>query len=91
MPPSDFAKADIPSIVEQLSAEEAISLLAGVGNWHTAAIPRLGVPAAKVLLISNRRTYSDNSVNRSAMDPMVRHTARYMRSTCDFLSLIEHM
>ncbi|KAF8577032.1 glycoside hydrolase family 3 protein [Ramaria rubella] len=48
MPPSDFAKADIRSIVEQLSLEEAISLIAGVGFWHTHAIPRLGIPAIKV-------------------------------------------
>lgn len=51
MAPSDFAKADIPSVVDQLTTEEAISLIAGVGFWSTHAIPRLGVPAIKVLLI----------------------------------------
>ena len=48
MAPSDFSKADIPSIVEKLTEEEAISLIAGVGFWHTSAIPRLGIPAVKV-------------------------------------------
>ncbi|KAF7296605.1 Glycoside hydrolase family 3 protein [Mycena chlorophos] len=48
MPPSDFAKADIASVVEQLTTDESILLTAGVGFWHTAAIPRLGIPAVKV-------------------------------------------
>ena len=48
MPPSDFANADIQSIVEQLTLEEAISLIAGVGFWHTAAVPSLGIPALKM-------------------------------------------
>nr|AAG59831.1 beta-glucosidase [Volvariella volvacea] len=48
MPPSDFAKANIDEIVEQLTLDEAISLTAGVGFWHTHAIERLGVPAVKV-------------------------------------------
>lgn len=50
MAPSDFANADIDSVLEQLTLEEAISLTAGVGFWHTAAVPRLGVPALKVCL-----------------------------------------
>ena len=49
MVPSDFAKADIPRIVEQLTLEEALALTAGVGFWHTHGIPRLGVPPIKVL------------------------------------------
>ncbi|KAI0782097.1 glycoside hydrolase superfamily [Abortiporus biennis] len=48
MPPSDFAKASIPDLVEQLTTDEAILLTAGVGFWHTQAIPRLGIPAIKV-------------------------------------------
>ena len=48
MAPSDFAKANIDEIVENLTLEEAIDLIAGVGFWHTAAVPRLGVPAIKV-------------------------------------------
>jgi beta-glucosidase len=48
MAPSDFAKANIDEIVDQLTTEEAISLTAGVGFWHTHPIPRLGVPAVKV-------------------------------------------
>ncbi|CAK5276716.1 unnamed protein product [Mycena citricolor] len=48
MPPSDFAKANVAEIVEKLTTDEAIHLIAGVGNWHTAAIERLGIPAIKV-------------------------------------------
>lgn len=48
MPPSDFAKANIDEIVDKLTTDEAISLTAGVGFWHTHAIERLGVPAVKV-------------------------------------------
>ncbi|THH14189.1 hypothetical protein EW146_g6124 [Bondarzewia mesenterica] len=48
MPPSHFAKAKIDEIVEQLTTEEAIELISGVGFWHTAAVPRLGIPAIKV-------------------------------------------
>ena len=48
MPLSDFAKASIPEVVEQLTTCEAILLTAGVGFWHTHAVPRLGIPAVKV-------------------------------------------
>ncbi|KAI0697103.1 beta-glucosidase [Cerioporus squamosus] len=48
MPPSDFAKANISDVVEQLTTDEAILLTAGVGFWHTHAVPRLGIPAIKV-------------------------------------------
>ncbi|TFK81890.1 glycoside hydrolase family 3 protein, partial [Polyporus arcularius HHB13444] len=48
MPPSDFAKASISDVVEQLTTDEAILLTAGVGFWHTHAVPRLGIPAIKV-------------------------------------------
>ncbi|KIJ29147.1 glycoside hydrolase family 3 protein [Sphaerobolus stellatus SS14] len=48
MPASDFAKADLKKVVNDLSVPEAISLLSGVGFWHTAAVPRLGIPAIKV-------------------------------------------
>lgn len=45
---SDFARADLDDIVDQLTVDEAISLIAGVGFWWTAAVPRLGVPSIKV-------------------------------------------
>lgn len=48
MPPSDFAKADLSKVLEELTTDEAISLTAGVGFWHTCAIERLGIPAIKV-------------------------------------------
>ncbi len=46
--PSDFANANIDEIVDALNLPEAIDLVAGVGFWHTATVPRLGVPAIKV-------------------------------------------
>ena len=48
MAPSDFAKANVEEVVEQLTTDEAILLTAGVGFWHTHGVPRLGVPALKV-------------------------------------------
>lgn len=48
MHPSDFANADLQKVVDELTTDEAISLIAGVGFWHTAAVPRLGIPAIKV-------------------------------------------
>ena len=48
MPPSDFAKADLSKILDELTIDEAISLIAGVGFWHTHAVERLGIPAIKV-------------------------------------------
>lgn len=57
MPPSDFANADIDGIVDKLSVEEVVKLIAGVGMWHTAAIERLNIPAIKVRLLSRRRVH----------------------------------
>jgi beta-glucosidase len=48
MAPSDIAKADVAELVENLTTDEAISLTAGVGFWHTREVPRLGIPAIKV-------------------------------------------
>lgn len=48
MAPSDFAKADLSKILEELTTDEAISLTVGVGFWHSCAIKRLGIPAVKV-------------------------------------------
>lgn len=51
MAPSDFASADIPSVIEKLTLEEATALIAGVGFWHTHGVERLGIPAIKVASI----------------------------------------
>jgi len=45
--PSVFANANIEEIVEKLTIDEAISLTAGVGFWHTAQVSRLHIPAIK--------------------------------------------
>ena len=55
MAPSDFANANLDEIVEKLTTEEAIHLIAGVGFWHTYAIERLGIPAVKVRCESESR------------------------------------
>ena len=38
----------IEALIVQMSKAEKVSLLAGTDFWHTAAIPRLGIPAIKV-------------------------------------------
>ncbi len=38
----------IEALLGQLTLEEKLSLCAGVDAWHTAAIPRVGIPAIKV-------------------------------------------
>ncbi|KAJ7677968.1 beta-glucosidase [Mycena polygramma] len=48
MAPSDFARASVPEIVDKLTTDESIQLIAGVGFWKTHAVERLGVPAIKV-------------------------------------------
>jgi len=39
---------NIEELIQQMTLEEKISLLAGVDMWHTAAVPRLGIPQIKV-------------------------------------------
>ncbi|KZO92455.1 glycoside hydrolase family 3 protein [Calocera viscosa TUFC12733] len=46
--PSDIRNANVDELVAALSTEEAIALTLGVGNWFTAAVPRLGIPAINV-------------------------------------------
>jgi hypothetical protein len=48
MPPSDIGDVEIDEILDKLSTEEAVSLIAGVGPWYTAPIERLGILAIKV-------------------------------------------
>jgi len=48
MAPSDFARVNIDEIIEKLTTDEAIQLIAGVGFWHTHKVDRLGIPAIKV-------------------------------------------
>ncbi|KAF5369139.1 hypothetical protein D9757_011062 [Collybiopsis confluens] len=51
MAPSDFSKENLDNIIDQLTQDEAISLIAGVGFWHTHAVERLGIPAIKARAI----------------------------------------
>ena len=38
MPPSDVANVKIDEILNKLSTEEAVNLIAGVGSWRTDSI-----------------------------------------------------
>jgi hypothetical protein len=72
MPPSDFANAEIDGIVDKLTTEEAVKLIAGVGFWYTAAIKRLGIPAIKVRHFINLTHSPYTTRYRSVMVRMVR-------------------
>ncbi len=43
-----MAKRDIEALLDAMTLEEQVSLLAGADFWTTVAIPRLGIPAIKV-------------------------------------------
>lgn len=47
-PLTEELEARIAALLEDLTLEEQVSLLAGVDLWTTAPVPRLGVPAIKV-------------------------------------------
>ena len=38
----------LDTLLDQMTLEEQVSLLAGADSWTTVPIPRLGVPAVKV-------------------------------------------
>jgi beta-glucosidase len=38
----------IEALIKQMTLEEKVSLVSGIDNWHTKAIPRLGLPSIKV-------------------------------------------
>jgi beta-glucosidase len=42
------ADFDVDTVLAQLTLDEKISLISGTDPWHTAAIPRLGVPQIRV-------------------------------------------
>jgi beta-glucosidase len=41
-------EARIGDLLRRLTLEEKLSLVGGSGSWHTAAVPRLGIPALKM-------------------------------------------
>ena len=43
-----MAERDIEALLDAMTLEEQVSLLAGADFWTTVAIPRLGIPAIKV-------------------------------------------
>lgn len=43
-----FLDASIPELVEKLSLDEKISLLAGPNWWNTSAVERLEIPAVRM-------------------------------------------
>ena len=42
------AGASPEALIDQLTIDEQVSLLAGVDFWHTAGVDRLGIPALRV-------------------------------------------
>lgn len=42
------SQIDIEAVLEQLSLDEKVALLAGIDGWHTKAVPRLGVPSVRM-------------------------------------------
>jgi beta-glucosidase len=38
----------IEALIKKMTLEEKVSLVSGIDNWHTKAIPRLGLPSIKV-------------------------------------------
>lgn len=47
MAPRPFKPLDIEEVISKLSLNEKTRLLAGIDNWHTYAVPRLGVPSLR--------------------------------------------
>lgn len=39
---------DVEDVLGKLNIDEKISLLSGTDFWHTASVPRLGVPAIRL-------------------------------------------
>lgn len=39
---------DVEDVLGKLNIEEKIALLSGTDFWHTASVPRLGIPAVRV-------------------------------------------
>ena len=44
----DSLKEKIAELLNEMTLEEKISLLAGVDKWHTRGIERLGIPSMKM-------------------------------------------
>ncbi|KAK2794701.1 hypothetical protein FQN52_007471 [Onygenales sp. PD_12] len=42
-----MASIDVEKVLSELTVSEKVALTAGVDFWHTAAVPRLGVPALR--------------------------------------------
>lgn len=47
-PQSGHKDFDVEDVLSKLNIDEKISLLSGTDFWHTASVPRLGVPAIRV-------------------------------------------
>ncbi|KAJ5787302.1 hypothetical protein N7457_002292 [Penicillium paradoxum] len=43
-----MAEIDIEYVLSELTLNEKVSLLSGIDGWHTAAIPRLGIPSIRM-------------------------------------------
>lgn len=41
-------EAELDALIDDLTLEEQVALLSGTDNWHTAELPRQGIPAMRV-------------------------------------------
>ncbi len=48
VPKTTHKDFDVEDVLEKLNIDEKIALLSGTDFWHTASVPRLGVPAIRV-------------------------------------------
>src|SRR5215217_5142815 len=48
MPKPPLAPPSVVDLVDRMTLEERVSLLAGADSWRTVAVPRVGVPQMKV-------------------------------------------
>lgn len=39
---------DVEEVLKKLNVDEKIALLSGIDFWHTASVPRLGVPSIRL-------------------------------------------
>jgi len=48
VPKTTHKDFDVEDVLDKLNIDEKVALLSGTDFWHTASVPRLGVPAVRV-------------------------------------------
>lgn len=62
-----MSKQKIDTLIEQMTLDEKMSLLAGADMWHTAAVERLGIPAVQVSDGPNGVRGSDDNLGETSI------------------------